>query len=335
MNAGRPAPLWPGRPRPLPGETFSSWFARVAATNGLLPDELYEVVTLGSRLHSRDLDRLATADLLEGLSARTGIKVAILADATLARWAGHIYDPDEAVVRLPWLPSVGTERTRPSYGQQFCPHCLAEDRTPYFRLRWRLHFVTACEHHHTILLDRCPGCHEPIHPLKSVRAGHGIECHKCGTDLATDPTTEAVDFVAQQLLLTAASQACVELPGHGQIHPPDFFQLILVLLRLIAGGPFAQGLRTHLAAGLNERNLLGHTPRMADLYRFDPGQRHILLRIVVRMLDDWPHRFHAACHAAGISRWQLERTCRSPFTLLKTERVHVEHQPTIAMISPN
>ena len=74
---------------------------------------------------------------------------------------------------------------------------------------------------------------------------------------------------------------------------------------------------------------------MADLYRFDPGQRHILLRIVVRMLDDWPHRFHAACHAAGISRWQLERTCRSPFTLLKTERVHVEHQPTIAMISPN
>lgn len=29
--------LWPGRPAPLPGEAFSSWFARTAAANGLSP----------------------------------------------------------------------------------------------------------------------------------------------------------------------------------------------------------------------------------------------------------------------------------------------------------
>lgn len=331
MNAGRPAPLWPGRPRPLPGETFSSWFARVAASNGLTPAELHEVATLGTYLHSRDLDRLDDHDLLARLSSATGIKVAILADATLGRWAERIYDSDEARVRLPWLPSVGTERTRPSYGQQFCPLCLAEDQVPYFRLRWRLHFVTACERHHVFLLDRCPGCHEPIHPLKAVRTQHGLECHKCGINLSITTTERAEDLVAQQRLLTASSGYAVDLPGQGAVPTPNFFQLVLMLFRLVAGGPFAQALRRELTDGTS----LGPIPRSADLYRFSPAQRHTLLRMATSMLDDWPHRFHAACRAAGISRWQLERTCRSPFTLLKTERAHAKHQPNIAIISPN
>ena len=45
---------------------------------------------------------------------------------------------------------------RLGYGLQFCPHCLAEDIEPYFRLAWRLAFYTHCPKHYCMLLDLCP-----------------------------------------------------------------------------------------------------------------------------------------------------------------------------------
>ena len=69
------------------------------------------MATNGAQIHSRDLDRLAERPLLIRLSAATGISADILADAMVTRWAGHLYDTEERHIRLPWLPSVGTERT--------------------------------------------------------------------------------------------------------------------------------------------------------------------------------------------------------------------------------
>lgn len=335
MNAGRPIPLWPGRPRPLPGETVSSWLSRTAWSNGLTPAELYGVATSGAQIHSRDLDRLAERSLLIRLSAATGISADILADAMVTRWAGHLYDAEERHIRLPWLPSVGTERTRPSFGQQFCPLCLAEDAAPYFRLGWRLYFVTACRRHRLYLCDRCSGCGEPIQPLKTIRTKTDLECHKCGTSLMGARTGSINDLSTQTMLLTATAQDEVNILGHGPIRQPLFFELALRLLRLVAGGSFARSLRTELAENVDELSQLGAIPIRADPYQFEPRQRHLLLTLAARMLDDWPRRFHAACEAAGVSRWQLERASRSPMTLLKKNHHGNKHQPNIAMISPN
>lgn len=72
MTVGR---TWPGRPRPRPDEIFSSWFVRIAAANGLTAAELYRlVVPKGfARFHS-DLDRVVGANLVEALSAGTGVE---------------------------------------------------------------------------------------------------------------------------------------------------------------------------------------------------------------------------------------------------------------------
>lgn len=335
MNAGRPIPLWPGRPRPLPGETFSSWFSRTAWSNGLTPAELYGVATNGAQIHSRDLDRLAERPLLIRLAMATGISADILADAMVTRWAGHLYDAEERHIRLPWLPSVGTERTRPSFGQQFCPLCLGEDAAPYFRLGWRLYFVTACRRHRVHLCDRCPGCGEPIQPLKTIRTRTDLECHRCGTSLMTGHAAPVVDLSPQVRLLTVTGQDEIDLPGYGPIRQPLFFELVLRLLRLVAGGSFARSLRAELVESADDLSQLSAIPIRADPYQFEPQERHLLLTLAIRMLDDWPHRFHAACEAAGISRWQLERTSRSPMTLLKTDRHSNKNQANIATISPN
>ncbi|TAN53077.1 MAG: hypothetical protein EPN26_07300, partial [Rhodospirillales bacterium] len=63
---------WPVRPAILPGEAFSSWFARLAVGNGLRPEELYRVYLPGAYLCGRDLDRFACESLIEFLSQRTG-----------------------------------------------------------------------------------------------------------------------------------------------------------------------------------------------------------------------------------------------------------------------
>ncbi len=44
-----------------------------------------------------------------------------------------------------------------AYVHYYCPACLAENPS-YIRLKWRLGYQFLCEHHHILLLDRCPNC---------------------------------------------------------------------------------------------------------------------------------------------------------------------------------
>lgn len=59
--------LWPGRPTLLTGESFSSWFARTAAANGLSPVKLYSAAMPGAYRYTRDLDRYVEPHLLDSL----------------------------------------------------------------------------------------------------------------------------------------------------------------------------------------------------------------------------------------------------------------------------
>ena len=127
--------LWPWRPSLLPDETFSSWFARLAAGNGLSPAELYRVAKAGAHPRPRDLDRYVEPDLQATLAERTGIEAETLRQAAFTRWAGLVFEEDEGRNKLYWLPLAGSEDSKRSFGQQFCPACLREDDVPHLRLR--------------------------------------------------------------------------------------------------------------------------------------------------------------------------------------------------------
>lgn len=146
--------LWPGRPALLPGEAFSSWFARTAAANGLSPVKLYGAALPGAYRYTRDLDRYVEPHLLDSLAERTGIPKQRLLGGTLARWAGKIFDVDDGLGKLPWLPVAGGDDGQRSFGQQVCPACLREDAQPYLRASWRVAFVTTCDRHRQQLIDR-------------------------------------------------------------------------------------------------------------------------------------------------------------------------------------
>ena len=147
--------LWPWRPALLPDETFSSWFARVATGNGLSPPELYRVIKPGANFRPRDLDRFVEPDVQAILAEQTGIEAEVLRHAAFTRWAGVVFEDDDRRNKIDWLPLAGTEDSKRSFGQQFCPACLRGDEVPYLRLSWRLGFVTACDKHRLLLSDRC------------------------------------------------------------------------------------------------------------------------------------------------------------------------------------
>lgn len=80
------------------------------------------------------------------------------------------------------------------FGVQFCPECLAGDRFPFFRRRWRVAYCTFCPEHQIMLCDRCPHCGAPVafhrrelgKPLV-LDPGPMSMCHNCEFDLRNAP----------------------------------------------------------------------------------------------------------------------------------------------------
>ena len=59
---------WFGHPEPYKDESFTSWFCRVAAANGLSPEHFYRSVMPGARLYLIDLDRFSGEHLFQVMS---------------------------------------------------------------------------------------------------------------------------------------------------------------------------------------------------------------------------------------------------------------------------
>jgi hypothetical protein len=164
--------LWPLRPAPCRGELFSSWLVRLALCYEMPVQTFCRNVWPGRVVWHGDVDRDIDDEALEMLSRKTGIAYSELFSMTLRaheQWAG----------------GVSTESARDLYfhsgkkriGIRFCPGCLAE-RPAYFRLEWRLAFVTVCPRHRIPLLERCENCKSPCLFAKTPEGNLG-RCHYC------------------------------------------------------------------------------------------------------------------------------------------------------------
>lgn len=166
------------RPRPLPGESLSSWRQRAALANGftLFPRAPGELVR-------SDSDLKPGPNAVAWLAANHGILPQEVAHMTLASLDGILlrFRGGASVPR--WvLPLRYTRRDRP-FGFPFCPLCLREDVEPYFRLRWRLSLSSICPSHGVRLVDACSRCGHPPWPaassLRNLYEGSWIPLHEC------------------------------------------------------------------------------------------------------------------------------------------------------------
>jgi hypothetical protein len=223
---------WPLHPRPVPGESLSSWLGRTAARYGMTAAELldHDLGSPGRPLADLDLD--PPAALLETLATRTGFPVEEIRALSLVSWVPLLLDGRDPVpgsyrsyvgewsVLLPptahapcdpggWRPWL---RPEPLPHIPACRGCLGVGAEPFVRLPWLLPLMVSCPIHGLLL--------EPA----VIVPGVGVEWEQ-------DAGAEAPAVIRRMDARTwdALTQGGVDLPRR-RVHAAVWFRLLRVLL---------------------------------------------------------------------------------------------------------
>lgn len=227
---------WAIRVPLLHDEIISSWLVRAALTQGCDPLVLTGDVWPKWRIWTQDADRFLDDERIEPLCAVSGITKEALRASTLYPVASQIAGgnlTEKAV--WPWMLTLGARNTKRRSGLQYCPSCLAEGSTPYYRLQWRFAWHVGCEKHGCALHDRCHVCDAPVEPHRLLAEDQQVSvCATCKADLRNAiPTPSATSALAFQCLADH-----VVLHGQGQfqgetIDAHNWFELASFFASLI------------------------------------------------------------------------------------------------------
>ncbi len=168
---------WPVSVDPLPDELLSSWINRLALANGMAPRPFSRVIGCGDGMWAPRLDLHLPSHLATFLCEQSGLPSEAISTMILSSWA-------LTPLLLPLRESVHRGR---STWIQYCPQCLAEDETPYFRRQWRLASRVSCFAHGCGLRDRCPACRTAISSYHQEDLVPQHFCASCGYDLRAAP----------------------------------------------------------------------------------------------------------------------------------------------------
>lgn len=279
--------LWPIHPQPLPDELLSSWMIRVARDNGFKVHSFYAAHFGRERqIWNRDIDHHAPTWLLDGLEAHTGVQRVRLETMTLRAFESVAFERFNETGNTRFLMPLSIfHRTRRAYGQQFCPLCLNEDKTPYLRRRWRLALAVVCAQHGVLLQDRCGSCGSPLVPHRADmhttstfpqrntlrQCGH---CRGSVVAAAEQATSEAID--TQRCIDRVLDQGFATLTDHSPVYSHLYFDgLRQLMIGLVALGSLPDQRGSFEGAGIGDR-----------LQR---------LQAVVMLAGDWPNRFLGFC----------------------------------------
>jgi hypothetical protein len=193
---------WPVKVTPLRDELLSSWLHRLALAHGLSPRHFGEELGFGSGAWSARLDLALPGTVLNLLHHQTGVDRDKIMAMTIGakKWRPLL---------LP-LRRAQADQKHATW-QQFCPACLAEDETPYFRQEWRRASVMTCRRHRRALLDRCPSCRQGLALFNQRGLVPQNQCAVCGFDLGqakspnlTPATRKAAELIDDLVRLEAA-----------------------------------------------------------------------------------------------------------------------------------
>jgi TniQ len=314
--------VWPAYSKPQDDELLSSWLVRLSMAHGLKLHTFCSLAWPGRPIRNRDIDKSADEGLLAVLSEKTDTPLERVRGTTLSAYEGVLYEKHNPFGNTLWIMPVGVYlRVRMQYGLQLCPRCLAEDKEPYFRRRWRLAFVTVCGKHGVALNDRCPRCGEAVNfhrnelGLRNKYAATSMTlCHACRFDLRTvgessergslkvEAAATEVEF--QEGLLNAVRDEWIVVDGQEPVYSYFFFRVLRQLMQMVATRKRSAALR---AAAIARWDVPAFTTSFSDnsrvLERLDIDARRRLLAIARYMLEDWPDRFVEYCEANRV--WSL------------------------------
>jgi hypothetical protein len=301
---------------PRRDELLSSWIVRNSRSNRLRkPSDYTNLVFSDRQVWTRDIDWSAGHSMLGTIAVATETSTDVARQTTLRALEGRLYARHDPNRRTTWIRPVGVyHRTRRRPGLQFCPVCLGEN-DPYYRLSWRLGFVATCIQHQRLLAEACQNCQSPLsfHRLK-LHQPMSI-CAFCNFHLdqtATRPATP--DAVAFQHYLEQVLEAGVaHMSGYGRVPSVAYFKILHQVMKLIASGRAATGLRSIVqrSTGITIASD-GQSTMCREIEWLPSKTRHDLLRSAAFLLERWPDTFINACERARIWRSAVMRDWEKP-----------------------
>ncbi|ROT94731.1 hypothetical protein EB809_18820 [Marinobacter sp. R17] len=331
--------MLPIHPQPLPDEILSSWMTRLALENQFPLHTFYnKLIQFKGEIWNRDTDRFLQPLLLSQLEKYTGQPQATLQHLSLRYYESILFDHLSEVGNAPWLIPLGIyHRRRRRFGIHYCPVCLAEDRDPYFRRKWRLAFYVACEKHRCLMESGCPRCSAPVTYYR-LGMGRSFEikkyklstCASCGYNMgwskprqlhSADPQTENILF---DLLQTFDRQGW---------HPPVpsaysallFFKGLITLVRLLG----RRSVRQRLEPLASEYQLPNQPNRHCEFEISSIEVRSMLLMAALKLIQNWPDRFVEVCQTTGLTNSRITGDLlNEPFWLSQTIRCNLSRPNT-------
>lgn len=170
---------WDECPTPLPNEVFLSWFVRTTQANYSTPTKVFSVLLDSESDDSRNLKQIEfditlKNELINKLTPYIKISPKHLKEMPFQT-------PKRTLKRIGW-----DYLNLPSETPHFCPFCLREDNSPYFRYYWQLRFITVCLIHNCFLLEYCPHCYAPVEYWKVDWEQPIQNCTRCRKNFTKD-----------------------------------------------------------------------------------------------------------------------------------------------------
>lgn len=289
------------RPKALPGESLSSWRQRVAWANGY---RLFPV--RDGRTRRVDPDMGSDVADIGWMADLHGCQDSTCRLMTLGGHVGHLVDRVASRSQPSWWLRSRYGKTAPSHGSMFCSQCLDADEVPYFRLSWRFGFTTVCSVHHTLLIDRCPGCQRPPWP-SACGVGDRISnqfhsmgyCPYCDFDL-TDANCSglASPTILDHLLDdTASVQVLFNAPCVEALAAIRSICHLFIRNRSRKAILESNSKWSAIAQAVSETALQFNSVDHAPV-----GDRHLLVTAALEICKDWPSSFLTFAKEASITR---------------------------------
>lgn len=298
-NTGTPFLI---RPKPLPGESSSSWRQRAGWANGYT---LFPVLDERTRRSDPDVGvSLVEIDWIASLHASTSEQVTSM---TLRSLIGRVVADLSPRSQPAWWLRMRMSAASGANGPMYCPHCLSTDAVPFYRLAWRLGFNTHCDVHHTLLLDRCPKCGCAPWP-----SGCGIQgavdpgftsfrsCWRCGhmhDSHAESSVAHEMPGPAQWL-----GSASIRL-GAIQVPPIQALQALRAVGQLFLRNRSMRKIQSSRTEwGVVLASLSESAQHTQVIEYLDVADRAVLVPAAFKVLEHWPASFLSFCEDTEIAR---------------------------------
>lgn len=207
------------------------------------------------------------------LSMLTGESIERLNMMRLNQYEGYIDEEISHNGKYKWIVPGGHMNPVKNkfYNLRYCPECLKE--AEYFKLEWRLLYVTICIKHKIYLHVDCPSCNRTI-KLKHICLFQNISQCICGYDLKEAQKTKAVKEDIQTICkLNDIAKNGYFILNNKEWHSLGFFYVLrLLTVKLISVNDFSH-----------------------QLEELAPKDISSLLTQAVYILEDWPDNFIFFC----------------------------------------